>query len=158
MEIYVLGKVRPLANVEDLLRRVNLFRGLNDDQIARMARITKPESYARRAVIFAQHSAGDKMYVVGEGAVEVRIADADGSVQSALNLGAGQVFGEMALLDRGPRSASVLAAQDDTIVYAIRDTDFRALCENDTDLGYIIMRNIAVELSLKMRHQNFVSG
>ena len=147
-----------MSTLEELLRHVNLFHGLNDEQIKQIARITQRETYARREVIFDQHAAGDKVYVVGDGTVEVRIGDADGAVHSALNLGKGQVFGEMALLDRGPRSASVLAAQDDTVIYAIKDTDFRALCESNTDLGYIIMRNIAIELSLKMRHQNFISG
>jgi CRP-like cAMP-binding protein len=63
----------------------------------------------------------------------------------------------MALLDQGDRSASVVALQSDTLVYTVSGAAFKALCEADTTIGYIMMRNIALDLSFKIRHQNSFS-
>ena len=59
-------------------------------------------------MIFDQGDQGDKMYIVDTGQVEMRIKDLSGDTNAVLMIGEGQVFGEMALLDDGDRSASVL--------------------------------------------------
>jgi CRP-like cAMP-binding protein len=144
-----------MSDVQQLLRYVSLFRGLTDEQLGRIARITHAETYGAEAVIFEQGAEGGKMYVVSNGQVEIQVKGSSGAVTSVLILGQGQVFGEMALVDQGTRSASVVALQDGTQVYAIAGAEFSALCSEDTAIGYIMMRNIAQDLSFKIRHQNF---
>jgi CRP-like cAMP-binding protein len=68
----------------------------------------------------------------------------------------GQIFGEMALVDRGARSASVRCCRDNTVLSYIKGSDFTALCESDTEIGYIVMRNMAADLSFKLRYHNLV--
>jgi CRP-like cAMP-binding protein len=140
-----------------LLKLVNLFRGLNESQLRRVAQMTKPESYGADAVIFDQGDSGDKMYVIQNGQVEIQVKDSTGLLNSVLILGQGQIFGEMALLDQGERSASVISLQPDTLLYSISGGELKALCEQDTAIGYIMMRNIALDLSFKIRHQNSFS-
>ena len=137
-----------------ILRGVGLFQGLTADQLKRLASISQRELYEADALIFSQGSVGDKMYIVADGQVEIRFDDPEGGDHTALYLGSGQIFGEMALLDQGSRSASVLAVQSDTEVYAISSQDFLALCSADTPIGYIMMRNMALDLSFKLRHKN----
>jgi CRP/FNR family transcriptional regulator, cyclic AMP receptor protein len=137
-----------------ILRGVDLFQGLSADQLQRLASISRREVYDADAVIFNQGSLGDKMYIVTNGQVEIRFDDESGGGRAALYLGAGQIFGEMALLDQGSRSASVVAVQAGTEAYAISSKDFLALCTTDTDIGYIMMRNMALDLSFKLRHKN----
>jgi CRP-like cAMP-binding protein len=60
----------------------------------------------------------------------------------------------MALVDRGPRSATVRAISKETIVQVISRDDFEELCEKNHHLGYVVMRNIAADLSFKLRHQH----
>ena len=62
--------------------------------------------------------------------------------------------GAVGLLDRGLRSATVNAKADNTALYAISRDDFVKLCEQDTRIGYIVMRNVAADLSFKLRHYN----
>lgn len=138
----------------NILKGIELFRGLSDEQLARLAAISHLETYPADALIFSQGSPGDKMYVIARGEIEVRFKDHQGVAHSAIYLGAGQLFGEMALLDQGERSASVIAVQDGTEVYAISSSDFLALCQADTALGFIMMRNMALDLSFKLRHRN----
>lgn len=137
-----------------ILRGVSLFQGLTTKQLEQLANISQREVYEADALIFSQGAPGDKMYVVADGQVEIRFDDSAGGDYAALYLGSGQIFGEMALLDQGSRSASVVAVQSGTEVYAIPSRDFLTLCSADTAIGYIMMRNMALDLSFKLRHKN----
>jgi CRP/FNR family transcriptional regulator, cyclic AMP receptor protein len=146
-----------MSEVKELLKQISLFRGLNDDQLDHVAQITQTESYKTDDTIFEQGSAGDKMYIIQSGQVEVQVKDYAGMLNAVLIMGEGQVFGEMALLDHGMRSASVRALKPGTSVYTLSGDDFRTLCQKDTAIGYVMMRNIALDLSFKIRHQNSFS-
>ena len=146
-----------MSEVKELLKQVSLFRGLNNDQLDQVAQITQSESYEADDMIFEQDTAGDKMYIIQSGQVEVRVNDHTGMLNSVLIMGEGQIFGEMALLDHGTRSASVRTLRTGATVYTLSGDDFRALCQQDTALGYVMMRNIALDLSFKIRHQNSFS-
>lgn len=137
-----------------ILRGVELFRGLNAEQLQRLVSIGHPETYAADDVIFSQGNAGDKMYILTKGQVEIRADGHKGRNAAMIYLGEGQIFGEMALLDHGARSASVIAIEDETTAYAITSADFDELCATDTAIGYIMMRNMALDLSFKLRHKN----
>jgi CRP-like cAMP-binding protein len=144
-------QVMELVNI---LRGVDLFHGLNIDQLQRLVSISQSEVHNTDDVIFSQGSAGDKMYIVTKGQVEIRFDDNKGGSQTGLYLGEGQIFGEMALLDQGARSASVIAIEDGTTLYSISSQDFMNLCKTDTAIGYVMMRNMALDLSFKLRHKN----
>jgi CRP-like cAMP-binding protein len=146
-----------MSEVKELLKQVSLFRGLNDDQLDQVAQITQSESYAADDTVFEQDTAGDKMYIIQSGQVEVRVKDHAGMLNAVLIMGEGQIFGEMALLDHGTRSASVRALKPGATVYTISGDDFRTLCQQDTAIGYVMMRNLALDLSFKIRHQNSFS-
>lgn len=139
----------------NILKHVELCRGLTDEQLKRLAQISHQESFAADSVIFEQGTAGDKMYVVSKGQVEIQVKDSEGGVYTAVFLGSGQIFGEMALLDEGKRSAAVVAVDDDTVVYSIDGDSFAELCRSDTAIGYVMMRNMAQDLSFKLRHRDF---
>ncbi|MBZ0301789.1 MAG: cyclic nucleotide-binding domain-containing protein [Anaerolineae bacterium] len=145
-----------MNEVKQLLRRISLFRGLSDDQLDRVAQITRSETHPADAVIFEQDETGDKMYLVQSGQVEIRVKDHAGVLSSVLIMGQGQIFGEMALLDHGARSASVVSLQPTTL-NTISGDDFKGLCQEDTAIGYVMMRNLALDLSFKIRHQNSFS-
>lgn len=138
----------------NILRGVDLFHGLTTDQLQRLVSISHSEVHNTDDVIFSQGSPGDKMYVVTRGQVEIRFDDNKGGSQTELYLGEGQIFGEMALLDQGTRSASVIAIEDGTTVYGISSQDFMNLCKADTAIGYVMMRNMALDLSFKLRRKN----
>lgn len=138
---------------QHILKAIHLFRGLDSEQIVRVQQIMSTESYSTGNVIFEQGSPGEKMYIIGAGLVVVQVAGLKGKTQ--LYLGIGQIVGEMALVDQGNRSATVIAANDQTTVYGIHKDDFDYLCSHDTHIGYVMMRNLAQDLSFKLRHQNF---
>ncbi len=137
-----------------VLAGVALCSGLSPSQLASLAAISHREVYHTDAVIFSQNDPGNKMYLITHGQVEIRLNNGSGGNYATIYLGQGQIFGEMALLDQGSRSASVLAIEEETELYAISSAAFVTLCQQDTAIGYIIMRNMALDLSFKLRHKN----
>ncbi len=141
-------------NLVQLLRAAELFIGLTDEQIRRLAAISQELTFKKGETIFAQGDEGDRLYVIRRGQVEITVADTKGRARSEVYLGQGQVFGEMALIDYGRRSATVRCVRDGTVVDMISRDNFTDLCNADKAIGYIVMRNLAVDLSFKLRHRN----
>ncbi len=143
----------------DLMRAVALFNGLSDEQLQRLLDISEEEIYYDDDIIFEQGAEGEKLFFISEGQVEIRIRSHPNEPErSQVFLGRGQIFGEMALLDLGKRSATVKCSQDETVLRSISNEAFTDLCASDTAIGYVIMRNMAMDLSFKLRHQNLNLG
>ena len=139
----------------DLLRDVELFDGLDDSEIEQVARICEERLLEKGEVLATQGKAGDELFIVTEGFLEVLLEDSPSSqAKVVVNLGTGQIIGEMALIDQGPRSATVRSIEDHTVVQAINRANFNELCETNNHIGYIVMRNVAADLSFKLRHRN----
>ncbi|MFN8530619.1 MAG: cyclic nucleotide-binding domain-containing protein [Anaerolineae bacterium] len=143
-----------MMSLVHILKRIELFHDLTDAQLERIAAISRRETYDEGALILNQNAPGDSMYVIAEGQVVVGRTYADGTFQPVIYLGEGQVFGEVALLDQGARSASVAADQENTVVHAVSRDAFLDLCRQDTALGFILMKNLATDLAFKLRHRN----
>lgn len=140
----------PITNV---LRAVHLFSGLPDNELEQIAAICRPCQSAPGELIVQQNTIGSEIYMVGEGSVEVFIKGL-ADEQVLVLLGKGQVFGEMALLDQGYRSASVRASQEGCTCYVFEEENFRVLCKSNKNIGFTVMRNLASDLAFKLRHRN----
>jgi CRP-like cAMP-binding protein len=135
-----------------LLKSVAVFEGLSDAELERVARLCREARYLKGDVITTQGQPGYEMFIVHEGMVEVHIG-AGGAARSVVNLGTGQVVGEMALVDGGPRSATVRCVAD-TLVYVIERDAFERLCDAHHHIGLVVYRNLAADLSFKLRHEH----
>lgn len=115
-----------MARRARLLSDLPLFRGLPPEQLLGLARQATEGVYAPGADIIRQGEPGDALYVIVSGQVTVRASRAEGGPEALLGtLGLGSVFGEMALVDDGPRSATV-RAQARTRCVILRRNDFLA--------------------------------
>jgi CRP/FNR family cyclic AMP-dependent transcriptional regulator len=136
------------------LRSVEMFSDLDDDEFQKLATVCEEQELGANELLFSQGDEADRLYIVREGFVEIIEArPGEGKGTTIVNLGPGQTIGEMTLVDKGPRSASARAATDGTRVASISRQDFEALCEGDTAIGYKVMRNIAADLSFRLRHR-----
>ncbi len=137
----------------EILGSVELFEGITPAELQAISLICKEITYTSGDVITRQGETGEDL----DGFVEVLHSGAapEQSPRTIVHLGKGQIFGEMALVDHGPRSATVRAASDPTKVLMIHCEDFEQECEENHHLGYVIMRNIAADLSFKLRHRHF---
>ena len=138
----------------DLLKGIELFANLSDEQLRKLAAISSVVSYTDGQIVFAQGDQGEHMYVVSEGQVGVIVNDDPQTGSSMVFLGPGQLVGEMALIDYGERSATIRCASKTATLYRIARNDFERLCAADTAIGYTVMRNMVSDLSFKLRHRN----
>ena len=135
-----------------LLRSVEMFVGLTDEEFTQLAGIFQQRHLAEGEILFRQGDPGDSLCLIQQGFVEI-IAENNGHTKTLVNLGPGQSVGEMALIDRGTRSATVRAATEDTIIAVVSRDSFEELCGHNTNIGYKVMRNIAADLSFRIRRR-----
>jgi len=148
-----------MSDVKDFLKNIEMFIGLSENMLNRVAQLCKPQLHRSGGLIIERNSPPDNFYLIREGTVEIITApngEAEAIIDSVVvTLGKGQSFGEMGLIDSGPRSATVKATTD-TDLLIIDCKEFLNLCETDTNLGYQVMRNIAIDLSFKLRYRNLI--
>ena len=154
-----------MTELTDALRRSELFSGLTEEQLTRVAALGEHLVFERGEVVVQEGEPGERVFIVRGGMVEVQVSREgtsdvvrSGPMERIVTLGPGQVFGEMAILDRGPRSATVRSVEDDTRLYAIPGQALLSLCDEDPRIGHLLMRNLALDLSFKLRHRNLRLG
>jgi CRP/FNR family cyclic AMP-dependent transcriptional regulator len=145
----------------DILKRTDIFYDLTSAQLEMMASVCQERSVKLGELVFEENSMGDEMFVIARGSVEVLVDPSivggpaakkrgTGPVTIA-TLRAGQTFGEVALVDQGSRTASARCAEMETQLLVIHRDKFNKLCDTYPELGYRVMRNIASDLSFKIR-------
>lgn len=124
----------------DVLRKVPLFADLGQRDLQRIARLFKERRFAAGEAVIKEGSGGAAFYLIeaGEATVSVR-----GRQRGTLV--PGDYFGEIALLDEGPRSASITATSD-LLCHGLTLWDFRPLVEGDGRIGWKLLQTLAKRL------------
>jgi CRP-like cAMP-binding protein len=138
-----------MAQTDELtafLAKVPLFHGLNKRQLAKVARRFVPRSFQTDQAIVTQGKGGAGMFTILSGHAQVVLEAADGSETVVNEFGPKDFFGEVAMLDDGPRTASVIATED-TDCLVLSRADFLALMRNDAEMA----TEIAVALAQRLR-------
>jgi len=122
-----------------------MFEGLADDDLQLLAASVTPRPYAAGQLIFNQGDAGSEMYIVAKGHVNIHLPG-DGSRRVSLkDITRGEYFGELALFDDKPRSASALATTDAVLLELSRST-LSTYLEGRPHAAMAILRTMAERL------------
>lgn len=128
-----------------LLNNVALFAGLSDADRAAISKLAVIRSYHKNTMVICEGDQSDSLYVVLSGKVKVFLSDEEGK-EVTLNLqGEGEYFGELALLDDAPRSASVVTLEN-TRLAAISKTAFDECMEKNPAIALKIIHGLARRL------------
>src|SRR5947209_17344435 len=92
-----------------MLAEVELFEHVSAEDRARLAEFIDVYRLDAGDTLFRTGEPGESLYIVRSGEVELYIKDTAGQKIALATAGAGEIFGELALLDRGPRTATALA-------------------------------------------------
>lgn len=125
------------------LREVALFQGLSQDDLTEILRISEAVRVDQGEYVFEEGERGDHFFVIVHGLIELRKATGSGFKKLAV-LRAGQAFGEMALLNQTPRSASAYATED-TYLLSVSRAAFSRMLGGDT-LSVRLLKNLSKAL------------
>jgi len=146
-----------MMNIQvSFLRQCPIFYQFTAEQLGVIADLGKEVVYQTGDIIFAENTASKELYLVIVGEVDILQGPGpDGGPQAETLIATmerGQTFGEIALVDEGLRSASARAAKDDTHLLVIPRDRLIQLCREDTEIGYLLMYNLAAEIAVKIRN------
>ena len=104
-----------------ILATIDLFEHLSEEDSVRLAEVIDQRSLGAGETLFTTGEPGESLYVVRSGEVELFIKDTAGQKIPLTIASSGEVFGELALLDRSPRTATAIALADSTLLELDRD-------------------------------------
>ena len=122
-----------------VLKSVPMFGSFPEDQLRALARMVMRRSVPRGSVIMAEGDRVDSLYIVLSGRLKVMMGEADGKEVILSIIGPGEFFGEMGLIDDGPRSASVIAIEPCDLL-SVTKRDFRKCMIESYDTAMTVMR------------------
>jgi len=140
----------PGKKIREILKSIPIFDGLSKRELTSVERILHERHYQTDEIIFRQEEPGMGMYIIESGTVG--IVSEPASMQFS-ELHVGDFFGELALLDEAPRSATAVA-KSPCRVFGFFQPDLFSLVERDPRLGVKIVLRLAQIIGSRLRRAN----
>lgn len=134
-------------------RGVPLFHGLGSRQLGRLMQAMQKRNYRSGEILFQEGQIGKAVFIIESGRVELSRRSPSGESRSLGILGAGQIFGEMALLEQLDRTATATVVEDG-VIHLLYTATLESLIRQSPVIGVKLMRNMAVMLSSLLRRTN----
>jgi pyruvate,water dikinase len=132
------GPERPVPGAPvAALKRVPLFSDLSERELGDVARLFKERRFAQGDTVVQEGSGGAAFFVIDSGEAAVFVGG-----EERATLTAGDYFGEIALIDEGPRMATITATTD-LVCYGVTFWDFRPLVEQNGVIGWKLLQSMA---------------
>src|SRR5229473_2687200 len=128
-----------------LLRNVPLFSLLSEGQLQLLTRVLSRKSFPKNSAVIAAGDPTDALYIVISGRLKVVMSGNEGREAILAILNRGDFFGEMGLIDQGPRSASVVTIEPCELLTITR-TDFMKCLQKNFDLAMNVIRGLVGRL------------
>jgi CRP/FNR family transcriptional regulator, cyclic AMP receptor protein len=129
-----------MADLADALRRVSLFSALSDKDRKRLAKAMSERTFNEGAMITTEGEGGVGFFVIDHGNATVSV---DGKI--VRTLGPGDYLGEIALIDKGPRSATIVATTD-LRCYGMSAWEFRPFIHEHPDVAWTLLETLVGRL------------
>jgi CRP/FNR family cyclic AMP-dependent transcriptional regulator len=124
----------------EALRRVPLFADLDDDELTQVALLFKERNFTAGETVVREGVEGAAFFLIESGEAKVTVRGTERA-----SLGAGDHFGEIALIDEGVRSATI-AATTDLVCYGLTLWEFRPLVVANGEIGWKLVQSVAKKL------------
>jgi len=129
-----------MADVVEALGRVPLFSGVGDRDRKRLAKVMSERTFASGETVTAEGRSGIGFFVIEDGSATVTVKG-----DEVRSLGPGDHFGEIALIDEGPRSATITAASD-LRCRGMASWQFRSFVQEHPEVAWPLLETMAARL------------
>jgi len=134
----------------ELLKRMDVFEGLTEEDLRKIAAIAEERTYDAGQMIFAENDMATKLFLVQEGRVAIQFALGDRRRATVQTVGKGHLVGWSALVEPYRFTASAVAVVPSRLI-AVDGQGLQELFQADCRLGFIIMHRLAVIISERLR-------
>ncbi|MCW8838941.1 MAG: cyclic nucleotide-binding domain-containing protein [Thiovulaceae bacterium] len=139
-------------SIVDFLQSISLFEDLKTGEILRLERALHKRHYRKGEVLFNEGEPGAALYIIKDGEVEV-VINYESEPIVLTKLSNGMFFGEIALFDETPRSATVVASKECEII-ALSKPDFILFSQKEPSIGFKIVMRLGEILSIRLKTSN----
>jgi|SRR5215211_4972972 len=129
-----------MADVVQSLKNVPLFTGVRDKELKRLANVMRESRFNEGEAITTEGRSGVGFFVIEDGEASVAVGG-----EIVRTLGPGDHFGEIALIDEGPRSATVIASTD-LRCHGMAAWEFRAFVQEHPEVAWPLLETLASRL------------
>jgi CRP-like cAMP-binding protein len=137
----------------EILKKVALFEGMTSSQLRKLAAALNEVQHPMNAHIFREGDLGDSMFIIADGKVRIsKLVPGIGEEALAI-LEKGQYFGEMSLIEEGPRSADAIAHSPCTL-YELSREKLDQVMFTDKELASVLLWTFVRTLSARLRETN----
>jgi MFS superfamily sulfate permease-like transporter len=145
----LLGSERRTVLGEIPLERLDLADGLDPEELNALRRLLRRAELNPDEVLFREGEPGDKLYLLARGAVSIMVHGGDRQ-RRIVTFAPGSIFGEAAMLDGAPRSATATVVED-AVVYSLSRRALDLLARSDPGLSNKLLVNLGRHLSARLR-------
>ena len=124
------------------LSQMGLLKGIQEEELRRLEQLSRRRPFRKGQTVFEAGSASGEVYFVCEGRVNVMNSSPGGREVVFASLGPGESFGELAAIDMGPRSATIVAAEK-SLLAELSSQHFLGLLERQPEIALRVLRSLA---------------
>lgn len=132
------------------LKEINLFRDLSDAELEVVMRKVFEKTYKKGSTLFVEGMAGEVLYIVVEGGIDITKKAKDGREVEVAKVGPGEITGEMSLIDAGPRTATGRTNSDSKLIVVTKKS-FNEILESDPAIAAKILMDLLRVVSRRLR-------
>jgi len=144
-----------MVKIEDFssIKNSIMLQGLSDQELGKLAGFCEMREMAEGTTVFIENMPGESLFLVKKGTIRVSRMFAEGDEKTLVVLGREDVFGEMAVIDGLPRSATARVAENAELI-SLNRKSLEQLCRDDASLALKLVKNIVKVFSKRVREVN----
>ncbi|MCH9697229.1 MAG: Crp/Fnr family transcriptional regulator [Gammaproteobacteria bacterium] len=132
-------------DLRETLQRVPIFSGLSTTALTTLAEHASTKTYTKNSIVISEGETGDALYIIASGKVRICLSDEGGKEVCLGTEAAGQCFGEYALLDESPRSATVIT-ESKSVFVVISRRNFNQWLDENPKASLSIMKELVAKI------------
>jgi CRP-like cAMP-binding protein len=138
------------AETFDAIRGSVMLQGMNDRDFSCLAEFCEDRQMAEGTTVFIENMPGESLFLIRQGKIRISRMFAEGDEKTLAVLGPMDIFGEMAVIDGLPRSATARVAENAELI-SLKKKDYEALCKSNPELALKLIMNIVRLFSRRIR-------
>ena len=130
-----------------------MLQGFSDEDLDKLAGFCEMRQMNEGTTVFIENMPGESLFLVKKGTIRISKMFAEGDEKTLVVIGPEDIFGEMAVIDGLPRSATARVAEDAELI-SLKKKDLERICGNDAILALKLINNIVKTFSKRVREAN----